>query len=136
MTRGTQILVVDDDPGIRSSLSRALTMAGYLVRTAAMAGEALREMDERVPDLIVLDLMLPGTSGLDLCRHLTAHHEIPVLILTARQGVTDRVAGLESGAEDYLMKPFALEELLAVSVCSCAVGSAPPTVCITSATSR
>jgi DNA-binding response OmpR family regulator len=114
-----RLLVVDDDDAIRSTLARSLTAEGYTVDVAADGNEALRMARDHAPDLVVLDLMLPGVSGLEVCRRLrTAEHQLPILLLTARDAVADRVIGLESGADDYLVKPFAFEELLArVRVC-------------------
>src|SRR5688500_12160580 len=114
-----RLLVVDDDDAIRATLERSLTAEGYAVDVAADGNEALRMARDRTPDLVVLDLMLPGLSGLDVCRRLrAAEQQLPILLLTARDAVADRVTGLESGADDYLVKPFAFEELLArVRVC-------------------
>lgn len=109
-----RILVVDDDAEIRASLRRALAFEGYAVVVAADGEEALRLVSDRPPDLVVLDLLLPGLDGLDVCRRLrSADDSLPIVLLTARDAVADRVAGLETGADDYLVKPFAFEELLA-----------------------
>jgi two-component system response regulator MprA len=108
-----QILVVDDDSRIVASLRRALTYEGYAVETAADGDAALRSASERAPDLVVLDVMLPGLDGIEVCRRLRAEGDVPILMLTARDGTADRVRGLDSGADDYLVKPFAYEELLA-----------------------
>ena len=91
---------------------RSLTYEGYRVDAVGSGLEALRKIDCARPDLVVLDLMLPDTDGLEVCRTLRADGELPVLMVTARRAVTDKVAGFESGADDYLVKPFALEELL------------------------
>ena len=108
------ILVVDDDDEIRASLRRGLALAGYRIALAADGEEALRLARERPPDLAVLDILLPGLDGLEVCRRLRAADDgLPIIMLTARDAVPDRVAGLESGADDYLVKPFAFEELLA-----------------------
>ncbi|HEY0417122.1 MAG TPA: response regulator transcription factor [Gaiellaceae bacterium] len=108
------ILVVDDDAPIRRMLDRALAAEGYDVETAADGGAALVAVDRAVPDLVVLDVAMEGLDGLDVCRRLRAKGlSLPVLLLTARDGVPDRVAGLDAGADDYLVKPFATDELLA-----------------------
>ena len=107
-----KILVVEDDAQMRSLLMRSLTYEGYHVDAVGSGLEALRKIDCARPDLVVLDLMLPDTDGLEVCRTLRADGELPVLMVTARRAVTDKVAGFESGADDYLVKPFALEELL------------------------
>lgn len=108
-----RVLVVDDDPGVLSSLRRALALEGYEVLIAADGEAALELAESRGPDLVVLDVMLPGLDGLTVCQRLRAYRSTPILMLTARDAVPDRVAGLDSGADDYLVKPFALDELLA-----------------------
>ncbi len=109
-----RILVVDDDRPVRESLRRSLTFNGYDVELAADGFEALRTVAARRPDAMVLDVMMPGLDGLETCRRLrSVGDDLPVLVLTARDAVSDRVAGLDAGADDYLPKPFALEELLA-----------------------
>jgi DNA-binding response OmpR family regulator len=114
-----RVLVVDDDNAIRSALARSLGAEGFTVDVAADGREALSVARDQEPDLVVLDLMLPGLSGLEVCRRLrAAEQHLPILLLTARDAVPDRVTGLEAGADDYLVKPFAFEELLArVRVC-------------------
>jgi two-component system, OmpR family, response regulator MprA len=108
------ILVVDDDAPIRRMLDRTLSAEGYAVETAADGGEALASVERSTPDLVVLDVGLPGVDGLAVSRRLRAKGlAVPVLLLTARDSVPDRVAGLDAGADDYLVKPFATEELLA-----------------------
>ena len=108
------ILVVDDDAPIRRMLDRTLTAEGYAVESAADGGEALAAVERSTPDLIVLDVGLPGVDGLSVSKRLRAKGlAVPVLLLTARDAVADRVAGLDAGADDYLVKPFATEELLA-----------------------
>ncbi len=108
------ILVVDDDAPIRRMLDRTLSAEGYAVETAADGGEALAAVERSTPDLVVLDVGLPGVDGLAVSRRLRAKGlAVPVLLLTARDSVPDRVAGLDAGADDYLVKPFATEELLA-----------------------
>src|SRR6202012_461069 len=109
-----QILVVDDEPAVRSALERALRVEGYDVQLAADGREALDLLAERAADAVILDVMMPGIDGLEVCRRLRAAGDrTPILMLTARETVEDRVAGLEAGADDYLVKPFALAELLA-----------------------
>ncbi len=108
------ILVVDDEPAVRDSLRRSLTFNGYQVGLAADGVAALSAISERQPDAVVLDVAMPKLDGLSTCRALRASgNDVPVLVLTARDAVSDRVAGLDAGADDYLVKPFALEELLA-----------------------
>ena len=109
-----RILVVDDEPALRSSLERALRLDGYEVELAADGREALVRLAADSPDAVVLDVLMPEVDGLEVCRRLRALGDrTPVLMLTARDAVRDRVAGLDAGADDYLVKPFALEELLA-----------------------
>src|SRR5512147_37931 len=108
------ILIVDDDPRITDLLRRVLAYEGYTVAIAATGDEALDRTLEHPPDAIVLDIMLPGMDGREVTRRLrTAGDNVPILLLTARDAVSDRVDGLETGADDYLVKPFAPEELLA-----------------------
>jgi two-component system, OmpR family, response regulator MprA len=109
-----RILVVDDDRAVRESLRRSLAFNGYQVDLAADGEEALKAVDARRPDAMVLDVMMPRLDGLSVCRRMReAGDALPILVLTARDAVSDRVAGLDAGADDYLPKPFALEELLA-----------------------
>jgi two-component system response regulator MprA len=108
------VLVVEDDGPIRRMLERTLAAEGYGVAGAADGGAALAAVEESAPDLVVLDLGLPGVDGLSVCRRLRRKGlALPILLLTARDGVAERVAGLDAGADDYLGKPFAPEELLA-----------------------
>jgi two-component system, OmpR family, response regulator MprA len=107
------VLVVDDDPKITQLLRRALQLEGYDVRTAASGAAGLEEARNHEPDLVILDVLMPGLDGLEVCRRLRASGETPILLLTAKDEIEDRVRGLDSGADDYLVKPFALEELLA-----------------------
>ncbi|MDP9313079.1 MAG: response regulator transcription factor [Chloroflexota bacterium] len=107
------ILVVDDDPHIRSVISRGLRFEGYDVCAAEDGGAALQIARNQPLDLVVLDVMLPGIDGLDVCRRLRRGLSVPILMLTARDAVPDRIAGLDSGADDYLVKPFDFDELLA-----------------------
>ncbi len=109
----TTILVVDDDPKIRSVLSRGLRFEGYTVQVAEDGPQALQMARTAPPDLVLLDVMLPGMDGLELCARLRRGLSAPILMLTARDAVPDRIAGLDSGADDYLVKPFDFDELLA-----------------------
>jgi two-component system response regulator MprA len=109
----TTILIVDDDPHIRSVVSRGLRFEGYTVHVAEDGPQALEITRAEPPDLVVLDVMLPELDGLEVCRRLRRGTAVPVLMLTARDAVTDRIAGLDSGADDYLVKPFDFDELLA-----------------------
>ena len=109
-----RILVVEDDLAVCRSIDRALRLEGYEVDTVASGGEALEGVASNSPDALVLDLQLPDLDGLAVCRRIReAGDDIPILMLTARHGIDDRVQGLDAGADDYLVKPFALEELLA-----------------------
>lgn len=109
-----RVLVVDDEADLRRALERALVLHGYAVETAPDGSDALRQLAAEAPDVLVLDVAMPGVDGLEVCRRLrSAGDRTPVLMLTARDGVDDRVTGLDAGADDYLVKPFALEELLA-----------------------
>ena len=109
----TRILLVDDEPLITDSLSYSLRKEGYEVKAVGDGSVVLAEVQEYAPDLLVLDLMLPGMSGLEICQRLRAKSTIPVIMLTARGEEIDRVLGLEVGADDYLAKPFSFRELLA-----------------------
>ena len=110
----THILIVDDDSRVTSALRRTLAYEGYSVSVAENGERALALARAKPPELVILDLMLPGINGFEVCRRLREAGEgMAVLMLTARDAVADRVAGLETGADDYLVKPFALEELLA-----------------------
>jgi two-component system response regulator MprA len=109
-----RVLIVDDEPAVREALRRALALEGYDVELAENGAEALRKVGAADPDLVVLDVLMPEVDGLAACRRLRAEgNRVPVLMLTARAGIGDRVDGLDAGADDYLVKPFALEELLA-----------------------
>ena len=109
-----RILIVDDDSRVTSALRRTLAYEGYQVSTAVNGDGALAIARTKSPDLVILDLMLPGIDGFEVCRRLRMADEgVAVLMLTARDAVADRVMGLETEADDYLVKPFALEELLA-----------------------
>jgi two-component system response regulator MprA len=114
MLESMRILVVDDDPGISDSLERALRREGYTVATAQDGEAALTSVAAEPPDAMILDVAMPRLDGLSVCRRLRADgNALPILVLTARHSLGDRVAGLDAGADDYLVKPFALEELLA-----------------------
>lgn len=108
-----RILIVEDDRRIRDLLRRGLIFEGYQVDTAEDGEGGLRLARERMPDMVVLDLMLPGMDGLEVCRRLRSASNVPILMLTARDTVPDRVTGLDAGADDYMVKPFAFDELLA-----------------------
>ncbi|MSP12495.1 MAG: response regulator transcription factor [Chloroflexi bacterium] len=108
-----RILVIDDEPKIVEVIRRGLLFDGYQVEVAYDGTAGLAQARDISPDLIVLDLMLPGIDGLEVCRRVRAASDVPILMLTAKDTVPDRVAGLDSGADDYLVKPFALDELLA-----------------------
>ena len=111
---GGRLLVVDDDPDVRDSLERALRHAGYAVTTAVHGADALDSVARSPVDLIVLDVLMPMVDGFDACRRLRERGDAtPILVLTARDAVDDRVTGLAVGADDYLVKPFALRELMA-----------------------
>jgi len=108
-----RILVVDDDPEILGLLRRGLTYEGFVVEEAESGKEALAKARISPPDLVILDVMMPGLDGLEVCQRLRQMDDVPVLMLSAKRTVPDRVAGLEKGADDYLVKPFAFDELLA-----------------------
>jgi DNA-binding response OmpR family regulator len=105
------ILVVDDEPIVRDVVVRYLRRDGYRTREAATGDEAREILETETPELVVLDVMLPGTDGLELCRWIRARSDLPVIMLTARGGETDRIVGLELGADDYVTKPFSPREL-------------------------
>ncbi|MEZ4559681.1 MAG: response regulator transcription factor [Caldilineaceae bacterium] len=109
---GQTILVVDDEPSIVEIVTLYLQRAGYTVRSAADGHAALRELTAARPDLVVLDLMLPGVDGLEITRRLRAEGETPIIMLTSRSEETDRIVGLEMGADDYVVKPFSPQELV------------------------
>jgi two-component system response regulator MprA len=110
-----RVLVVDDDAGVAAAVRRALVYDGYGVDVASDGPAALAQVRDAPPDLVILDVMLPGLDGLEVCRRLRADTtlDVPILMLTARDATGDRVRGLDTGADDYLVKPFANEELLA-----------------------
>ena len=113
MRSRARILVVDDDAGLAAAVRRALVYEGHEVVVADDGLRALTVAREQLPDLVVLDVMLPELDGLEVCRRLRAAGDVPILMLTARDGVADRVTGLDVGADDYLVKPFANDELVA-----------------------
>ena len=119
------ILLVDDDAMLRETLALNLRGAGYEVLTAADGLSALEQAQARVPDLVILDLMLPELDGLTVCRTLRQTTDVPILMLTARTGELDKIVGLEIGADDYLTKPFSVGELLARYPCAAAPVGAP-----------
>jgi two-component system response regulator MprA len=109
-----RVIVADDDQAVRDSLDRVLRFEGYSVELATDGADALARTKAQPPDLLMLDVMMPGVDGLETCRRLrAAGNLVAVLMLTARDEISDRVAGLDAGADDYLVKPFALQELLA-----------------------
>lgn len=109
----TRILLVEDEESYRDPLAYQLTREGYDVVTAATGTEAIERFDEGGADLVLLDLMLPGLSGTEVCRQLRARSDVPVIMLTAKDGEIDKVVGLELGADDYVTKPYSFRELLA-----------------------
>jgi two-component system response regulator MprA len=114
MAAGERVLVVDDDASLRRMLERTLSAEGFVVQAVADGGAALVALERSTPEVVVLDVAMPGMDGLAVCRRLRSKGlTTPVLMLTARDAVADRVAGLQAGADDYLVKPFAGEELVA-----------------------
>ncbi|RVU05132.1 response regulator [Novosphingobium umbonatum] len=109
----TRLLLVDDEPDLREPLASYLERQGFAVKQAASAAQARAMIAEEVPELVLLDIMMPGEDGLSLCRHLTEAKAIPTIFLTARGEATDRIVGLEIGADDYVVKPFEPRELVA-----------------------
>jgi DNA-binding response OmpR family regulator len=109
----TRILLVDDEPLITDSLSYSLKREGFEVKAVGDGEQAMKEIGDFDPDLVVLDIMLPGMNGLEVCRRIRANKATPVIMLTARGEELDRILGLEVGADDYLAKPFSFRELLA-----------------------
>lgn len=112
-TEPTTLLLVDDEPTLREPLAEYLTGQGFAVREAASGAAARSALTQELPDLVLLDIMMPGEDGLSLCRHLVETRQVPVIFLTARAEATDRIIGLELGADDYLTKPFEPRELVA-----------------------
>ena len=109
----SKVLIVDDDAHIRASLRRTLAFEGYQVREAGDGTGALEAALDELPDLVILDVMLPGIDGVEVCRRLREVNDVPILMLTAREGTSSQVEGLDAGADDYLVKPFVKDELLA-----------------------
>jgi two-component system OmpR family response regulator len=109
----TRLLLVDDEAALREPLAEYLSRQGFAVRQAASAAEARSRLREELPDLVLLDIMMPGEDGLSLCRHLAESQAVPTILLTARGEATDRIVGLEIGADDYVVKPFEPRELVA-----------------------
>jgi len=130
--RPTRILVVDDEQQIRRALKSILSTRGYALEMAATAEEALLKAIDTPPDLVVLDLMLPDRSGIEVCRELRTWMTAPILILSVRSGETEKIQALDEGADDYLTKPFSAGELLAriraLLRRAAAVTSPPPAV--------
>ncbi len=112
-TAATRLLLVDDEPSLRQPLADYLARQGFIVREADDAAKARAALAEEAPDLVLLDIMMPGEDGLSLCRHLSETRNIPIILLTARGEATDRIVGLEIGADDYVVKPFEPRELVA-----------------------
>lgn len=108
-----RILVVDDDAAVLSALRRGLALDGYDISTADNGEQALSLVASEAPDLVILDVMLPGIDGFTVCGRIRSSADLPILMLTARDTVPDRVEGLDHGADDYLVKPFAITELRA-----------------------
>ena len=112
-TEPTRLLVVDDEPALREPLAEYLIRQGFAVRQADSAAQARSLLLDELPDLVLLDIMMPGEDGLSLCRHLAETHHIPTILLTAKGEAMDRIVGLEIGADDYVVKPFEPRELVA-----------------------
>jgi len=108
-----RILIIEDDPAILKLLQRGLAYEGYLVDIATDGRSGLNLSRDHHPDLVILDWMLPGMDGLEVCRRLRIGGSLPILMLTAKDTIQDRVQGLDAGADDYMVKPFNLDELLA-----------------------
>ncbi len=113
MSKGKQILIVDDDQEIRELLTEYLARAGFDVLAAAEGGEMYRHLAQHAPDLIILDIMMPGDDGFSLCQQIRRTSQVPIIMLTAASDEADRVIGLELGADDYIAKPFSPRELMA-----------------------
>ncbi|MCA9981348.1 MAG: response regulator transcription factor, partial [Anaerolineales bacterium] len=129
MNNNAKILIIEDEERIRTFLLRGLSLEGYDVEASADGQSGLHIFEDFQPDLVLLDVMLPGIDGLEVCRRLRETSNVPVLMLTAKESIEDRVAGLDAGADDYLVKPFALDELMArVRALLRRAPSAPPQV--------
>jgi two-component system OmpR family response regulator len=109
----TRLLLVDDEAALREPLAEYLSRQGFVVAQAAGAAQARTLLRDETPDLVLLDIMMPGEDGLSLCRHLIETQQLPTILLTARGEATDRIVGLEIGADDYVVKPFEPRELVA-----------------------
>ena len=112
-SRTARILIVEDEPALVETIAYSLRRVGYEVQSERDGINGLRAAQQQLPDLVILDLMLPGIDGLDVCRHLRRTSSVPILILTARNDEVDKVVGLEMGADDYVTKPFSMRELMA-----------------------
>lgn len=110
---GDRVLIIDDDARLSAMLADYLAEAGLDIRRAADGEAGLQALARDPPDIVVLDIMMPGIDGLEVCRRIRARHDLPILMLTAKGDETDRIVGLEMGADDYLPKPFNPRELLA-----------------------
>lgn len=113
MAKDETLLIIEDEESIMDILAYALRKEGYRVHGAATGQEGLQLFEGVGPDLIILDLMLPDMDGFDICKQLTAMSDVPVLMLTAREDIVDKVLGLELGADDYMTKPFDVREIIA-----------------------
>ncbi|QHW29557.1 response regulator transcription factor [Paenibacillus rhizovicinus] len=109
----TKILIIEDEEAIADLLAYGLEREGFLARTASNGADGLRELERFRPDLLLLDWMLPDQSGLEICKKVTANYNLPILMITARSDITDKILGLEFGADDYITKPFDLREVVA-----------------------
>lgn len=109
----SKILIIEDDGPIADLLAYGLAMEGYQTRTSSTGAAGINELQGFQPDLLVLDWMLPDMSGLDICKKVTADHNLPILMITAKSDITDKILGLEFGADDYITKPFDLREVVA-----------------------
>ncbi|PPA87164.1 DNA-binding response regulator [Brevibacillus laterosporus] len=109
----TKVLIIEDEQPIADLLSYGLTLEGFRTRTSASGATGMMEMEQFNPDLLLLDWMLPDQSGLDICKRVTENYNIPILMITAKSDITDKVLGLEFGADDYITKPFDLREVVA-----------------------
>ncbi|WP_068791824.1 response regulator transcription factor [Brevibacillus laterosporus] len=109
----TKVLIIEDEQPIADLLSYGLTLEGFRTRTSASGATGMMEMEQFNPDLLLLDWMLPDQSGLDICKRVTENYNIPILMITAKSDITDKVLGLEFGADDYITKPFDLREVIA-----------------------
>jgi DNA-binding response OmpR family regulator len=112
MNNGSRILLVEDEPNISEVVALYLKRGGYQVQAVKNGNEAMQLLQRELPDLLILDLMLPGLDGLSIIRRLRDHSDVPIIILTARREESDRIAGLEMGADDYVVKPFSPQELV------------------------